>query len=69
MAEDYRKLTREELEELAGEELPERIVLSLVNADLAIPVEKPAKGGDGGQEQDEGSRRWHRSIGRSRESS
>ena len=39
MAEDqYRKLTREELEELAGEELPERAAMSLVNANLAIPI-------------------------------
>jgi hypothetical protein len=38
MAEEYRKLTREELTELAGEELPERAAMSLVNANLAIPV-------------------------------
>jgi len=36
--ERYRKLTREELNELAGEELPERAAMSLVNANLAIPV-------------------------------
>ncbi|HEX6712835.1 MAG TPA: hypothetical protein VF066_05600 [Thermoleophilaceae bacterium] len=35
---DYRKLTREELNQLAGEELPERAAMSLVNANLAIPV-------------------------------
>jgi hypothetical protein len=35
---EYRKLTREELNELAGEELPERAAMSLVNANLAIPV-------------------------------
>jgi hypothetical protein len=34
----YRKLTREELNQLAGEELPERAAMSLVNANLAIPV-------------------------------
>ena len=34
----YRKLTREELNRLAGEELPERAAMSLVNANLAIPV-------------------------------
>jgi hypothetical protein len=34
----YRKLTREELTELAGEELPERAAMSLVNANLAIPI-------------------------------
>jgi hypothetical protein len=38
MAEEYRKLTREELTQLAGEELPERAAMSLVNANLAIPV-------------------------------
>jgi hypothetical protein len=38
MTEQYRKLTREELTELAGEELPERAAMSLVNANLAIPV-------------------------------
>ena len=35
---EYRKLSREELEKLAGEELPERAAMSLVNANLAIPV-------------------------------
>jgi hypothetical protein len=35
---EYRKLTREELEQLAGEELPERAAMSLINANLAIPV-------------------------------
>lgn len=35
---DYRQLTREELNQLAGEELPERAAMSLVNANLAIPV-------------------------------
>ena len=35
---EYRKVTREELEELAGEELPERAAMSLINANLAIPV-------------------------------
>ena len=38
MSEEYRKLTREELNELAGEELPERAAMSLVNANLAIPI-------------------------------
>ena len=36
--EEYRKLTQEELSELAGEELPERAAMSLINANLAIPV-------------------------------
>ena len=35
---DYRKVTREELDELAGEALPERAAMSLVNANIAIPV-------------------------------
>jgi hypothetical protein len=38
MSEQYRTLTREELNVLAGEELPERAAMSLVNANLAIPV-------------------------------
>jgi hypothetical protein len=35
---EYRKLTREELDELAGEALPERAAMSLINANLAAPV-------------------------------
>ncbi len=35
---DYRPLTREELNALAGEELPDREAMSLINANLAIPV-------------------------------
>ena len=38
MSEQYRKLTREELDELAGEPLPERAAMSLINANLAAPV-------------------------------
>jgi hypothetical protein len=34
----HRPLTREELEELAGETLPERAAMSLVNANIAIPI-------------------------------
>jgi len=34
----YRKLTREDLNKLAGEELPEKAAMSLVNANLAIPI-------------------------------
>jgi len=34
----YRNLTREELEALAGEELPERAAMSLLNANIAAPV-------------------------------
>ena len=35
---EYRPLTREELNALAGEELPERAAMSLVNANVAAPV-------------------------------
>ena len=38
MSEEYRTLTREELNALAGEELPERAAMSLVNANIAAPV-------------------------------
>jgi hypothetical protein len=36
--EQYKPLTREELSALAGEELPERAAMSLVNANVAIPI-------------------------------
>ena len=35
---EYRTLTREELEELAGEELPEGAAMALINANIAVPV-------------------------------
>jgi hypothetical protein len=35
---EYRPLTREELDKLAGEPLPERAAMSLINANLAAPV-------------------------------
>ncbi len=35
---EYRALSREELDELAGEALPERAAMSLINANLAAPV-------------------------------
>ena len=38
MADEYRSLTREELNELAGEELPERAAMSLISANLAAPI-------------------------------
>jgi len=38
MADDYRKLSREELDELAGEALPERAAMSLINANIAAPI-------------------------------
>jgi hypothetical protein len=37
-AQEFHKVTREELEQLAGEELPERAAMSLINANIAIPV-------------------------------
>jgi len=38
MSDEYRKLTREELDALAGEALPERAAMSLVNANIAAPI-------------------------------
>jgi len=38
MAEEYKQLSREELNALAGEELPERAAMSLVNANIAAPI-------------------------------
>ncbi len=35
---EFRKLSREELDELAGEPLPERAAMSLINANVAAPV-------------------------------
>jgi len=35
---DYKPLSRNELNELAGEELPGRAAMSLINANLAAPV-------------------------------
>ena len=37
-SQEYRSLTREELNKLAGEELPERAAMSLVNANVAAPI-------------------------------
>jgi hypothetical protein len=34
----YKPLTREELNELAGEPLPERAAMSLINANIAAPI-------------------------------
>jgi hypothetical protein len=36
--EEYKALTREELDKLAGEALPERAAMSLINANVAAPV-------------------------------
>jgi hypothetical protein len=38
VTEEYRKLTREELDAMAGEPLPERAAMSLINANVAAPV-------------------------------
>jgi len=35
---EYQTLTRDELEKLAGEPLPERAAMSLINANVAAPV-------------------------------
>jgi hypothetical protein len=35
---EYKRLTREELEQLAGEELPEKAAMSLINANVAAPI-------------------------------
>jgi hypothetical protein len=35
---EYRKLTIEEINELAGEELPERAAMSLVSANVVAPI-------------------------------
>jgi hypothetical protein len=37
-SQEYRSLTHEELNKLAGEELPERAAMSLINANVAAPV-------------------------------
>ena len=35
---EYKQLSREELNAIAGEELPERAAMSLINANIAAPV-------------------------------
>jgi hypothetical protein len=35
---EFEKLSREKLNELAGEELPERAAMSLINANVAAPI-------------------------------
>jgi len=37
-SQEFRSLTREELNQLAGEELPERAAMSLINANVAAPI-------------------------------
>jgi hypothetical protein len=38
MPDEYRKLTHEELNALAGEELPERAAMSLISANVVAPI-------------------------------
>ena len=38
MADDKRDLTPEELDQQVGEELPDREAMSLINANIAIPI-------------------------------
>jgi hypothetical protein len=38
MGQEYKSLSKEELDALAGEELPERAAMSLINANVAAPV-------------------------------
>ena len=35
---EYKQLTREELEKIAGEPLPEKAAMSLINANVAAPI-------------------------------
>ncbi len=35
---NYKPLTREELDALAGEPLPERVAMSLINSNIAAPI-------------------------------
>ena len=35
---EYQRLTKEDLDKLAGEPLPERAAMSLINANVAAPV-------------------------------
>jgi hypothetical protein len=35
---EFKRLTREELEAIAGEPLPERAAMSLINANVAAPI-------------------------------
>ena len=35
---EYKQLTHEELNAIAGEELPERAAMSLINANVAAPI-------------------------------
>ena len=35
---EYKELSREDLEKIAGEPLPERAAMSLINANVAAPI-------------------------------
>jgi hypothetical protein len=35
---EYKRLTRDELDTIAGEPLPERAAMSLINANVAAPI-------------------------------
>jgi hypothetical protein len=35
---EYKQLTRDELDAIAGEQLPERAAMSLINANVAAPI-------------------------------
>jgi hypothetical protein len=37
-SQEYKALSREDLNALAGEELPERAAMSLINANVAAPI-------------------------------
>ena len=37
-SQEYKQLSREELNAIAGEELPERAAMSLINANVAAPI-------------------------------
>lgn len=38
MGQQYKPVNREELEQIVGERLPERTAMSLINANVAVPV-------------------------------
>jgi hypothetical protein len=38
MGQQYKQVDREELEAIVGERLPERTAMSLINANVAVPV-------------------------------
>jgi len=38
MSEEYKRLSRDELDAIAGEALPERAAMSLINANVAAPI-------------------------------